>query len=208
VIVFGGCDSGGCDSSICIKYSFVCVNYIRNAECCGLSLFTVRTSALRSAMPIFSKAIDIIGVCIISGVGNVFHTADRFQPGSILRTGPQQHNECLAHISQLVSHHGTDSVRDLSLLCRNKMLRPVWIMLVNDTAVCSLCQSFQSLLDQFGLGSARPGKNFFTDRHRAATLCLSSPAIYDTVFRGHQLGVRRHGRPQPQGPRGSPTGLF
>ena len=36
--------------------------------------------------------------------------------------------QCLAHASlfQLVSHHGTDSVRDLGLLCRNKMLRPVW----------------------------------------------------------------------------------
>jgi len=28
------------------------------------------------------------------------------------------------------THHGTDSVRDLGLLCRNKMLRPVGIMVV------------------------------------------------------------------------------
>jgi len=34
-------------------------------------------------------------------------------------------------------------------------------------AVCSLYQSFQSLLDQLGLGSARPSNNFFTGRHRA-----------------------------------------
>jgi len=41
----------------------------------------------------------------------------------------------LAHpnLLQLVSHHGTDSVRDLGLLCRNKMHRPVGIMVVNGT---------------------------------------------------------------------------
>jgi len=28
-----------------------------------------------------------------------------------------------ANLLQLVGHHGTESVRDLGLLCRNKMLR-------------------------------------------------------------------------------------
>jgi len=38
-----------------------------------------------------------------------------------------------ANLVQLVTHHATDSVRDLGLLCRNKMLRPVGIMVVNGT---------------------------------------------------------------------------
>ena len=38
-----------------------------------------------------------------------------------------------ANLLQLVSHRGTDSVRDLGLPCRNKMLRPVGIMVVNGT---------------------------------------------------------------------------
>jgi len=50
------------------------------------------------------------------------------------RNGPQN-NECLPHANllQLVSHHGTDLVRDLCLLCRNKMLRRTGIMVVNGT---------------------------------------------------------------------------
>jgi len=36
----------------------------------------------------------------------------------------------LAH-ANLFSHHGTDSTRDLGLLCRNKMLRPAVIMVFN-----------------------------------------------------------------------------
>jgi len=41
----------------------------------------------------------------------------------------------LAHASllQLVSHRGTDSVRDVGLLCRNKMPRPAGIMVFNGT---------------------------------------------------------------------------
>jgi len=38
-----------------------------------------------------------------------------------------------SNLLQLVSHHGTDSVRDLGLLCHNNMLRPVGIMAVNGT---------------------------------------------------------------------------
>ena len=62
-----------------------------------------------------------------------------------------------ANLLQLESHHGTDPVRDLGLLCRIKMLRPVEIMVVNGTrSVFLICQSFpKSLLDQFGLGYAR-----------------------------------------------------
>jgi len=41
-----------------------------------------------------------------------------------------------SNLLQLVSHHGTDSVRDLGLLCRNKMVRPVRIMVVSGT--CSV----------------------------------------------------------------------
>jgi len=47
-----------------------------------------------------------------------------------LRSGPQQNNECLAHANllQLVTHHDTDAVRDMGLLCCNNVLRPVGIM--------------------------------------------------------------------------------
>ena len=71
------------------------------------------------------------------------------------RTASFEYNECLANTNllQLASHHGTDSVKDLGLLFRNKMLRPVDIMVVSDTRSVFLmsCQSFQSFLDQFGL---------------------------------------------------------
>jgi len=68
-------------------------------------------------------------------VGNLFHSADWFQPSIIFRTSPQLHNEHLANVNllQLVTHHGTDSLRDLGLLCHNKMLRPVGITVVNGT---------------------------------------------------------------------------
>jgi len=41
----------------------------------------------------------------------------------------------LKHVNllQLVSHHDTDSVRELGLLCCNKMLQSVRIMINNDT---------------------------------------------------------------------------
>jgi len=38
-----------------------------------------------------------------------------------------------SNLLKLVCHHGTDSVRNLGLLCNNKMLRPVRIMVVNGT---------------------------------------------------------------------------
>ena len=68
-------------------------------------------------------------------VGNLFPTADRFQPGNILQTGPKWNDERLAHANllQLVSHRDTDSVRDMGLLCCNKMLRPLRIMVFNGT---------------------------------------------------------------------------
>ena len=68
-------------------------------------------------------------------VGNLFRTADRFQPGISLRTGPQLNSWCLAHVNllQLVNHHGTDSLRDLGLLYSNKKLWSVGIMVVNGT---------------------------------------------------------------------------
>jgi len=51
------------------------------------------------------------------GAGNFFRNEDRFQVGIILRTVTQHNNECLPHaiLLQLVSRHGTDSVRDLGL---------------------------------------------------------------------------------------------
>jgi len=67
-----------------------------------------------------------------------------------------------ANLLQLVSYHVNDSVRDLGLLYCSKILRPVVIIVVNGTRNVFLCPSFQSLLDQFGLGFARPGNNFFT----------------------------------------------
>jgi len=69
-----------------------------------------------------------------------------------------------ANLLQLVSHHGTDSGRDLGLLCRNKMLRRVGIEVVKVNGTFSrFLQLFQSLLDKFGLSSARPSNSFFTD---------------------------------------------
>ena len=49
-----------------------------------------------------------------------------------------------------------DSVRDLGLLCRSKMLRPVGIMVVNGTRSVFLMSvvTAQSLLNQFRLVSA------------------------------------------------------
>jgi len=43
--------------------------------------------------------------------------------------------ECLAYANllQVVTHHGTDLVKDLGLLCRNKILRPVGIMVASGT---------------------------------------------------------------------------
>jgi len=38
-----------------------------------------------------------------------------------------------ANLLQLVCHHGTDSVRDLGFLCRNKMLQPLRFMVVSGT---------------------------------------------------------------------------
>jgi len=71
----------------------------------------------------------------------------------------------------ITTHHGTDSVRDLGLLCRNKMLRPARIMVVNGIrSVFLMCQSFQSLSDQFGLSFSRPSNNFFTPRDAARCL--------------------------------------
>jgi len=66
----------------------------------------------------------------------------------------------LTHVNilQLVSHHGTDSVRDLGLLCRSKMIRPVGIMVANGNHSVFLTSVIQSHLDQFDLGSARFGK--------------------------------------------------
>jgi len=64
-----------------------------------------------------------------SRVSNLFCTADRFQLGIIMRTDLDKLMFATCKL-QLVSHHGTNSVRDLGLLCRNKMLRPVGIMVV------------------------------------------------------------------------------
>jgi len=100
-----------------------------------------------------------------SVVGNLFRTSDRFQPSISLLTGLQQNNKYLAIVNllELVRHRGTDSVRDLGLLCRNKMLRLAGIIVVNGIRRVFLRQSFQSHLDQFSLGSAL-SDNYFSDR--------------------------------------------
>jgi len=43
-----------------------------------------------------------------------------------------------ANLLQLVNHHGTDSVTDIGLLCRNKILRPVGIMVINGNCIVFL----------------------------------------------------------------------
>ena len=75
-----------------------------------------------------------------AGVGERFRTAERFQPGIILRTGPPYNIECSLHANllQLISHHGTDSVRDLGLFHRKKIPRPVGIAVVNAIRVLFL----------------------------------------------------------------------
>jgi len=87
-----------------------------------------------------------------------------------------------ANLLQLVRHHGTDSVRDLGLLCRSKMLRPAEIMVVNITCSVFLMSVVSVTLDQFVLGSPRPSNNFFADRHRTAAQCLPIPGIKYTFF--------------------------
>jgi len=57
------------------------------------------------------------------------------------------------------------------------MLRPVGIMVVNGNCSVSLCQSFQLLLDQIGLGSAQPDNNCLTDRNRAAARYLTTTGL-------------------------------
>jgi len=57
---------------------------------------------------------------------------------------------------QLATQDGTDSVRDLGLLCPNKMLQRAGVLVVN-AAMCALCQSFQLLLDKIGRGFPRTG---------------------------------------------------
>jgi len=77
---------------------------------------------------------------------NHFCPADRFQPGIILRTGPQQNNECFAHANFL------------QLVCIMALIQwEIWACFAavrcSDLqglrwwmapAVCSLCQSFYS----------------------------------------------------------------
>jgi len=41
----------------------------------------------------------------------------------------------------------------------------------------SYVSRFKSLIDQFGLDFARPGNNFFTDRHRTVARYLSAPVL-------------------------------
>jgi len=79
-----------------------------------------------------------------------------------------------ANLLQLVSHHGTDSGRDLGLLCSTKMLRPVGIM--NGTRIVFL-MSVVAVIFGTIWPSARPGNNFFTDRQRVAARCLPTPAV-------------------------------
>jgi len=74
--------------------------------------------------------------------------------------------------TRTVSQYGVASVRDLGLLCRNKMLRPVAIMVVSGTRSVFLMSAISFTFGQFRLDSARPGNNFFTDRHRAAVPVL------------------------------------
>jgi len=50
-------------------------------------------------------------------------------------------------------------------------------------AVCFLCQSFQLLLDQFDLGSARPGNNFFT------AWCLPTPGLDNLLPTHRRLAI-------------------
>jgi len=70
-------------------------------------------------------------VCQLAGVGNRFRTADRFQLGMILRTGPKK--ECLAQANLFTTckttwHWFNERPR---LVLRNKMLRPALMMAVN-----------------------------------------------------------------------------
>ena len=50
---------------------------------------------------------------------------------------------------------GIDSMRDLGLICRNKLLRPIGIMAASDTLSVFLMSVVPVTLDQFGLGTAR-----------------------------------------------------
>ena len=65
-------------------------------------------------------------------IGNLVCTADQFQPGIFCRPALNKivNIWCNANLLQLISHHGTFSVRDLGLLCCNKILWPAVIRVV------------------------------------------------------------------------------
>jgi len=112
----------------------------------------------------------------ITGIGNLFRTADWLVPSR----AAFKNNECLVRTQiyyNSLRHHGTDSVRDLGLLCCSNMLRPVGIMVVNGTRSVFLMSVVPVTLEQLGFCAARPGNNFSTDRHRAAARCLPTPGV-------------------------------
>jgi len=111
------------------------------------------------------------------GVGELFRTADRFSLA--LLCGPVLNKIMnVWHMrTQLVSHHGNESVRDLSLLCRNKMLRPIGIMVVSGARSLFLMSVIPVTLGRVRRGSTRLGNKFFTNRLRVATRCLPTPGL-------------------------------
>jgi len=104
-------------------------------------------------------------------------------PGMTLQSGPQSNNECLAHaiLLQLVLNMAQIHREIWAYVCCSNMLRLVKIIAINGTRNVLLCSSFQSRLENFDLGSAQLGNNFFTDRHRVAAWCFAGSS-YTTTF--------------------------
>ena len=63
---------------------------------------------------------------------------------------------------------GIDSMRDLGLICRNKLLRPIGIMAASDTL-----SVFLMSVVPVTFGPIWPW--YRTDRHRVAARCLPTP---------------------------------
>ena len=124
-----------------------------------------------------------------SGVGNLFHTVDQFQPGYIFQTGPQQSN-AHAHLLQLVSHHDTDSVRGLGL---HKMLRPAGIMVVIGTGNVFLMSVVPVTFGPIWSWFCPARNDFSMDWHRAAVRCLPTADVRNVCYqRRGTINFRTH----------------
>jgi len=82
-----------------------------------------------------------------------------------------------AILLQLISHQGTASVIYLGLLCRNKMIQPVRIIVVNGTRSVFLMPVVPDTFGPIWPWFRTAGNNLFTDRHRAVARSLPTSSL-------------------------------